>query len=582
MPAAAGAGAAVRLGRWSEAANAALCAALCFVFGALVLKPWRGSLDVPYIYLSDANQYQAAIKGVLDHGWYWHNASLGAPGQAQLFDFPSLAGDPLDVLAFKFLGLFSSDSAVVLNVFFLLTFPAVGLAAYLVLRRFGLTAAVAIACSILYSLLPYHFNRGEGHLLLAAYYAVPLGAYLVLSVLGDRALFGRWRLTLGTLALCAVISFASASYYYSAFTILLVGGAAVLRSLANRSWRPLVHGGGVIGAIAAFSFLTLLPSFVYWARHGTNPDVGHRLPLESELYGLKLAQLVLPIEHHRIGWLGHLRETYNGWFPLTEASFDTPLGIVATVGFLGLLGLCLLQLVTPGRRLAPSLFGDAGLATLLALLFAWVGGLGVFVAAIYPQIRGWNRLSIFIAFFALLAVGLVLDRLMGRMRPLLGALLLFAVLAVGILDQTSSAFVPPYDTLAAGYRSDGDFVRGLEANLPKGAMVLQLPCVPYPEAGTRQNMFDYDLFRGYLHSRDLRWSYGRIKGRDDPAKTVAKEKVPDLVRDAKALGFAGIYVDRYGYADMGAGLEKDLTDAVSEGPALVSPNGRLSFFRLPG
>ena len=91
------------------------------------------------------------------------------------------------------IGLFSSDAAVVVNVFFLLTFPLVGLAAYLVLRRLTLSRPVAIVCSILYTLLPYHFARGEVHLLLSAYYVVPLGAYLVLAVLGDRPLFGDWR-----------------------------------------------------------------------------------------------------------------------------------------------------------------------------------------------------------------------------------------------------------------------------------------------------------------------------------------------------------------------------------------------------
>ena len=73
-------------------------------------------------------------------------------------------------------------------------------------------------------MLPYHFTRGEFHLLLAAYYAVPLGAYLVLAVLGQRPLFGSRRMVLGTLAMCAVIAFASGGYYYSAFTIVLVAG----------------------------------------------------------------------------------------------------------------------------------------------------------------------------------------------------------------------------------------------------------------------------------------------------------------------------------------------------------------------
>ena len=224
LPGAEGARTAVRLRRWEEAGYAALAAALGTLAGFLVLRPWRGSLRVPYSYIGDANYYHSVLKGVLEHGWFWHNPSLGAPGQQQLFDFPNVSGDLLDVFVWKFLGLFTSDSAVVLNLFFLLTFPAAGLSAYLVLRRLDLSRAASIACSVLFTVLPYHFTRGEFHLLLAAYYAVPLGAYLVLAVLGQRPLFGSRRMAFGTLAMCAVIAFASGGYYYSAFTIVLVAG----------------------------------------------------------------------------------------------------------------------------------------------------------------------------------------------------------------------------------------------------------------------------------------------------------------------------------------------------------------------
>ena len=586
MPAFEGAREAVhRLRHWGEAGNAALAAGLCALFGALVLRPWRGALDVPYAYDGDVNEYHAAIKGILDHGWIWHNANLGAPGQQQSFDYPLLGGDPLNVLVLKFLGLFSSDSATVMNVFFLLTFPAIGLAAYLVLRRLTLSVPIAIACSILYALLPYHFVRGEYHLMLSAYYAVPLGAYLVLAVLADRPLFAGRRAALGTVALCAVIAFASASYYYSVFTVVLVAGGAALRALATRNWRPLAPAGGVVAVMLALSLLTLLPSFVYWAGHGTNQGVGHREAWESELYGLKFTQLVLPIEHHRIGALAHARETYDNKFPRTEASTSTALGIVASAGFLFLLALCLVQLVSPGRRLATALYGNVATATLIALLFAWAGGLGFAVAVVEPQIRSWNRLSIFIGFFALLAVGLGLDRALVALRPrragaALGAALVFGVLAIGALDQTSGAYEPAYAAVAADYRSDGDFVGAIEAQLPSGAMIFQLPHRSFPEAPPLIRMADYDLFRGYLHSHDVRWSYSIVKGRgDDWSASFAREPIQQMVRDVRAAGFAGIYLDRFGYQDGGASIDTELRKAVGRTP-IASPDERLFFYRL--
>ena len=576
-----------RLRRWGEAGNAALAAGLSAVFGFIVIQPWDGDLDVPYLNVGDANFYRSEVKGILEHGWFWRNPDVGAPEGQQLFDYPGLSGDPLNVLLMKFIGLFTSDAAVVVNVFFLLTFPLVGLAAYLVLRRLTVSVPASIACSILFTILPYHFERGVHHLLLSAYYAVPLGAYLVLAVLDDRPLFARWRLTLGTLALCAVIALASGGYYYAAFTIILVAAVAVIRSVVTRSRRPLVQGGAVVGAILAISFATMLPSIVYWVEHGRNDEVAHRLPLESEFYGLKLAQLVLPITEHRIERLAGLRQDYNTWFSTNEATRSTPLGVVATGGLLWLLAVSLLQLASPGRPVASRLYGQAGLATVLALLVGWTGGFSALIAEVWPQIRSWNRLSIFIGFFALLAVGLLLDRAfagLGSRRGggALGAGLLLIVLTVGALDQTSSAYKPDYAALEAEYRSEREFVSAIEERLPASAMVFQLPYHPFPETPGQERMVDYDLMRGYLHSSDLRWSYGFMKGRPgDPSPVIAAAEGPELVRLAKSAGYAGIYIDRFGYEDNAEELERELRNAVGEAP-LVSENGRLSFFELPG
>ena len=82
---------------------------------------------------------------------------------------------------------------------------------------------------MLFALLPYHFLRGQDHLFLAAYWAVPLGCFLVLSVLADAPLVTplRSRRTLAIVAACVVIV-GSAAVYYAAFTLVLLAVAAVL------------------------------------------------------------------------------------------------------------------------------------------------------------------------------------------------------------------------------------------------------------------------------------------------------------------------------------------------------------------
>ena len=124
------------------------------------------------------------VKGIADHGWYSSNPSLGAPFGQQLVDYPQGA-DSLNLLQIRVLALFSSNPGVLINLFFLGTFGLCAFTAHLVLRVLGISALSSGPCTILFSLLAaYHFFRGESHLFLSAYYAVPLTAYLFLRVLG--------------------------------------------------------------------------------------------------------------------------------------------------------------------------------------------------------------------------------------------------------------------------------------------------------------------------------------------------------------------------------------------------------------
>jgi phosphoglycerol transferase len=80
-------------------------------------------------------------------------------------------------------------------------------------------------------------------------------------------------------------------------------------------------------------------------------------------------------------------------------------------------------------------------------------------------------------------------------------------------------------------------------------MIFQLPYLPYPEAGFVGHVEDYDPFRGYIHSTDLRWSYGAMRNRpqDKIDKDLAALPPVDMVPKLRALGFAGIWLDLYGY-----------------------------------
>jgi hypothetical protein len=123
-----------------------------FVAGALpallavvVLGVAGWPLDVPYDYGGDANLNGMAVKAMLDQGWPLRNPSLGAPFAQQLLDFPFY--DNLSMAVMKVLGTTSAPWPVVVNVFFLGTFPTVGLAAFAALRRLATARRHAAATS---------------------------------------------------------------------------------------------------------------------------------------------------------------------------------------------------------------------------------------------------------------------------------------------------------------------------------------------------------------------------------------------------------------------------------------------------
>ena len=85
------------------------------------------------------------------------------------------------------------------------------------MRRLGVSGPVAVVASLLYAFLPYHFMRGQYHLLLAAYFAIPLVVLLMLRLCEGKPLFFGWG-SRGVRWPVAV---------YTAITCVLVAGSGI-------------------------------------------------------------------------------------------------------------------------------------------------------------------------------------------------------------------------------------------------------------------------------------------------------------------------------------------------------------------
>ncbi len=550
----------------------------------LYLQLWHADLRVPFAYSGDGMGTALHAKNLMGGLDFYSSPRLGWPDGQDLIDIP-LGSDDGHLFAIWALGAVAGSFGEAMNLYFLLTFALIAGAAFAGLRLLGISRVAASALSIVYAFLPYHFARGESHLFLSGYFLVPLAVVVLLWQLNPQTAlvaprsrperFG-WRGGL-TIAVCLGLGFTGA--YYAGFFALLLLPCAAIVALVYRSWSVILSALTCAGITAMSVLVNVAPTLLHWRANGPNAALTRAVG-ENEVYGLKIAQLFLPIPDHRIDLFARL-SAYTRNVPLGSES-GQQLGILGSLGVAALL-MAAAWKIASGRdeRPIPQLVSSLSLMTIVAMLLAAMGGLSTFVVlASVDAIRVYSRISVVLGFLGLVVVGLGFDHLRRGWlaKPIVAIGAAVALVAVGVLDQTP-AFRSNYRESSAAFHSDAAFTAAVESRLPAKAPIFQLPIVPFPESPPLGRMQDYDHLRGFLHSRSLRFSYGTVKGRDDWQLRLSGLPTRPLVRAVRALGFRAIWVDRFGYGDGGARLETELRDIVGS-PLLVSPDGRLALFDL--
>ena len=557
--------------------------ALCCMLVACGLRLDQADLSCPFTYDGDSLLILPLVKATVDRGFggHWRNERLGAPAIQELHDFPVI--DHLHFFAIWLLGFAAPDPGLLYNLYYLLTYPLTALTAMRAFRRLRLSLPAAAAGGLLFAFLPYHHLRGEAHYFLAAYWLVPLSLLSVLAIcngeypffnltnptrqrgdhvypsltrrVGEADNMGNYRIHLmcckSTATVVLMAATASAGAYYAFFTCAFLAFAGVYGTLMYRKPQALISAAACIAIIVAFGIINHAPTLLYQREHGRNP-VTVRFAKEADLYGLKIAHLVLPIDDHNLRPLARLKACYNSPFrTLENENTAASLGLVGTIGLFGLVVAVLfpIRLARPVRPLA-------GL-TLFGVLLATLGGFGsVFNLLAFAHIRAYNRISVFLAFFCILATVWPIDRFLslrkGKAAFWYPRLVWPLVLLFGFLDQTPhswfrSKVVKTHEVEASRYRADRRFFSAIESTLPPHAAVFCLPYTQYPESAQHD---DYDHVRGYLHTQTMCWSYGAMKGREADAWQVeaAFAEPHEMSQRLIYRGFTGLYIDSRRYA----------------------------------
>jgi hypothetical protein len=526
----------------------------------------------PLAFSGEALFFLAQAKGTLDHGWWWTNPSLGAPSTHRAVPLPMDA--PVYQGLVKLSGLLTSDVFVATNMAWLMMLLASGATASWCLRRLGISRAGAWTAGVLFALSPYALYHNTMRPNLATY-LIPFVVTIAWKLSADGSLYWHWRgsrvLLVGTLLLGLT------GLDYAAFGICTLVFGAVIGAAADRRATRLAAGLLPVGLIVVGVTVSLAPNWMLSRR----PDERVQLQFpasDSETYGFKIRQFVSPAPDH---WLPPLR----GWasrqeravFPLETQNTGSRAGLVAAVGFLGLLVAVLVPSIAKGTPNPALVLGGSRLA-LAVVLLGTIGGAGSLLAVLTGSSVGpYTRVTPFVIFLALGAVAIFVDHVAPRRRKVAWAF----IVVFGVCDQTIAlrpvAAAAP--SMAAEVRQLHEIVGRFEQG-QTGASVFQLPIRPYPHDGGVARLAGFDPFKPYLVSHGPRWSYpatsrSALRWQEAIAQVAPRDLPERLARD----GFAFILVDKYGYDDGGQSVLAGL-QTIENHALLVRANDRYAALDL--
>lgn len=575
---------------------------LALLTTAIFVVAWGvgwSEVGIPWFeYRSDGVEHLVRHTLVAERGWYASTDRLGAPYWFAAADFPASDATILGMI-FIFLR-FTDDPIVATNLYLWSTFVLASSTAYWAMRRLGASAVPSAVFALGFSFTPFHVYRSYSHLPLAAVFMIPT----LFVVLHSMAL--PWpardaptpsppapppwpRSWWVTVVILGVLT-GGTGVYFAAMSVGIAGAIGATWAAQLRSWQILWRTAVFTATIVITVAAQLAPSVVVWRSMGLNRAVGHRIPTESELLGLRVLDLLssVPDSLWPIGW--NLTSAVRNWpWMLGVEGATAALGLVGSIGLLGLVTWFLLWSIGTGWS-SDRLLGVTALGGFLWFLS---GGISPVIAVyLSPQLRAGNRFSIFIAFLALAWLALVATRLHARLvwhqRPLVRLSPWLLLVAVGMLMGAEQVSVPrklrttdaSMNVVAATIREDRDFVANIERRLERGASIFVLPHVPWPEHPPIGSGDTYEELRLFLAGTQLRWSAGAAVNRfnDWHVRTASMDWPARIGRIALA-NFAGIVVNEKGFVSRSAEVQKVFVEKLGLS-AVKSERGQWTFFDL--
>jgi phosphoglycerol transferase len=552
-------------------------AVLSLLLALFYYRAWVLHLGIPLDLSDDSLDKLQKVVGSVRNGWFLYDSTIGLPGGGQRIDFPRY--DSLNFAAIKAIAWLVGDPVVATNLFVLGGFGAVAATACWAFERFGIRAVWAVAGGVLYAWLPYHQLRGFAHFTNGFYALVPLALWLLWATWhapSERK--PGWLVTV-TIAALLVLQ----NPYYGLFFVVIAAtyaAVAILVRGVRASRLPLQRTAVVLGVVGITFVLEQTPRLLFEQDHGPNVLALVRLPLGPSEFALSLTDMVNPSPDHPIRRLGEF--TQNAAGAIVGRSTERSTATLPWFGFLGLFiatasSLRLVRFESTVEPILPLLSWTAATA-FIAILWAHQGALCTVLAELgLVSVRGWNRMSVWIAFCGYAAATAWSD-IRTRSWPRWASGLAIGIISVVLIGERMMARPrADFSEVALRFQDAREFARTLAGDGRRRAFIV--PYLPYPETGERSGVQDYAHFILPIVEPRLAISYGSMRGRGSYYFAEAANGLSGrpLVEYLGLGGFDAVIVDRR--ATAAPAMSRDFEEKL--GPARAMSRQFIGY-ALPG
>lgn len=585
---------------------ALLVCILMKIFFRLPIHDFFHIYEVPFDYTGDAYGALLYAQNFISGGGYYSFGNMSAPFG---WNNPASLLELLDISLLYIGSLFSDKPGLIVNVIYLLSYPVIGIISTYAFKKLGINSILAFAGGIIYTFLPYHYMRNIGHIWLALYYFVPLICLISVWLMQGETItvlyetkITKYRLLqeiknkkmLYASIMCIAVPFGDA--YGAYFALICITFASVYCSVKRRSMTPIIEMI-ILNLIIIFGiFIQFIPTLLS-GKPAFEKGIATRPFSDSEYYGLKIVQLLLPVLGHRFPPFAKIASLYNSSAPLITENRTATLGLFASVGFLISIGTVFFKRSNNGSTAKT----DLGYMNLFLVLVATIGGFGVLIALFASSvIRCYNRISTYIAFFSLIVIllyiqqayNLIINKIKNTKRKLFGVDLyrfVSIILSIFVLALSLFAVYDQVNITAAvnqpvnEWKNDDDFIKAIENSVPMNSMVFELPAVgPQGYLMINDKFSTYDLWKPVVHSKILRWSasFSDNDISDKWNNYVGRLTPEEMLKTISLVGFDGLYIDSYAYTNDDFRQLCNSIENVIHSKPIISNNSRLYFYNI--